>query len=775
MNTFFLKLLSLLEERFNIKGLACSSLVFLLLAITGVLLFSYFQIDIASSVVRLDCTKTILLLIGVVGLLNWVVIAFFVFANRNQIDRNMAHATIGRLVYILLLVVSIPCVIYFLIYFFDCQLPTSEILDEFNENIIDPFLNHEDFSFSQSLISLLGTFLLSGVLVSMLVSFINQRAERWEKGELYYNFQISNYRIVVGGHSAVPSLARKLVEKYKSDKLVIFTSRDILSFRREVESCLEESQKERVIFYHGYRNSEEDLKHLHVTRDNLKAIYILGESRVHGEEETSHDTLNMTCLDIMNKIRGDEKERIDCYVFFEHQTTSVIFQKFANNEKYHSLNFIPYNFYELQAQKAIGWSVFLKKEKKQEKPLRLDRFGADVVNADKHVHMVIIGMSKMGQALGLEAIRVCHYPNFAQAQMQYEYANEKGKAHNAKKLMERRRTKITFIDCNMKEILNSFKCRYGRLLDEVQWSYVDYDYPLKSQSHPLRDNNQKIVPDIELEFVNGRIQAEKVIEHLKTISSDRSSVLTIASCLSKSNLSIASILCLPKDVLEKAEIMIYQPDSTKLVESISINEDADNVKAFGEISQAVDLEHIDTLETMAKRVNNVYVKKQVLDNISLSDFSEKEMIRFEKENGNLCEKAWIVKEKCVVCNYKLKVMTESRRWANRYHASAIWQKVHYVDNNMDIEKIVTKGITENDGCPQEDFEGLMARTEHNRYCIEQWLLDRIKLDDEAFKSYKCLKEEKSKYAEFPTNDQIMTMAIPYIIHDVIDCETLNVS
>ena len=758
---------SIISNIFSLKGLAYTSIVFLFGGICCIMSFAHFQIGLPSLIMGLDETIYIINLIGFVGLINWIGVCILIVINRSQFDRNMAHANFKRLFYILLLVTYIPCILYL----FYNKLHAPKILEDFNDAIINPFLNHENYDFSESLISLLGTFLLSGVLVSMLVNFINQRAERWEKGELRYSFRFWDYCVVIGGHDGVPSLVRQLVEKYK--RVIVLTNRDIPPFRREVESCLEESQKERVIFYHGYRNSEEDLKHLHVIRDNLKAFYVLGESRVHGEEETSHDTLNMTCLDIMNKLRGEDKERIDCYVFFEHQTTSVIFQKFANNEKYHSFNFIPYNFYELQAQKAIGWSNFLKNEKEQEIPLRLDRFGTDVVKADKHVHLVIIGMSKMGQALGLEAIRVCHYPNYANAQMKYEYGDT-----DAKQLMERRRTKISFIDCNMKEILDSFKCRYERLLDEISWKYI---IGAKTEDHPLKSNKKKIIPDIELEFINGRIQSDEVINHLKNVLTDNSAVLTIASCLSKSNLSIASILCLPKDVLEKSEIMIYQPDSTKLVESIAINGDSDKVKAFGEISQAVNLDHIISLETMAKRVNNVYLRKTILteyfkkenptQKITLSDFSEDVMLSFERCNRNLCESVWTVKEQYEFEDWK---MTESRRWANRYHASAIWQKVHYIDNNDDIEKIITQGITDNDDCPQEDFEGLMARTEHNRYCVEQWLLDRRKPEDEVFKSYKCLKEEKSKYAEFPTNDQIMTMAIPYIVHNMINSETSSV-
>ena len=326
----------------------------------------------------------------------------------------------------------------------------------------------------------------------------------------------------------------------------------------------------------------------------------------------------------------------------------------------------------------------------------------------------------------------------------------------------------------MKEILDSFKCRYGRLLKEVYWNYLDFDSSSQPQPYPSKKDDKKIVPDIELEFVNGRIQSEKVIKHLTIISKDNSAVLTIASCLSKSNQSIASILCMPKKILERAEILIYQPYSTKLVDSIAINDNSEKVRAFGEISQAVNLQHIVALESMAKRVNNVYLKKAVWLNkhkneesakrMTLFDFSEKSMQEFERSQKDLCDSAWMVKDKYEIEKW---VMTETRRWANRYHASAIWQKYPYVMQKIKhMEEVITKGITADDGCLQKPCEGLLVRSEHNRWCTEQWLLDRD-VNPGALFSYKAMEEDNLDYYVYPTNDQIMTMAIPYIVGDTI--------
>ena len=712
---------------------------------------------------NLDLANIFILTIGFIGLFNWIYVICLSTSDRSQFDRSLANANGKRLAYILLLVVSIPCILYLGYFFIPIELSSISSFDRFIEVIVNPFLNHggfdKDNGITPSLISLLGTFFLSGVLVSMLVSFLNQRSEKWEKGELRYTFKKCTYCVVIGAHDAVPSLVRQLVSKY--DKVIVFTNKDIPSFRIEVESFIEqEPQKQKVVFYKGYRNSKSDLQLLNLDRDNLKAIYVLGEGRVQEKEEMSHDSLNMTCFSYVKELRGANKPVIDCYVFFENQMTSIIFQKYTKENQGNTLNFIPYNFYELQAQKAIGWRLPMKGTGCQERGIQypvveLDRFDRSNVNEDKHVHLVVIGMSRMGQALGLEALRVCHYPNYAKSQMLFEY----GFDDSAQEMMQKRRTRITFVDCNMQRELETFKCRYRRLLEEVSWTYCDYECSLNSQYHPMKQDNEKTNPDVELEFIHGYVQSEKVSEYLESISNDSSAVMTVASCLSQSNQSLSTILCLPKDVLEKAEILVYQADSTELVNNIAIGNN--NIKAFGMTAQAVNIKHLEMLESMAKRINYVYansgkLKDDIKKNLESDNESPLEAIKDvwrkfrDGANHEECESQW-------------RALPETWRWANRYHASAIWQKLHYI--HEDVEKLVIDGISKDDGRVQDDFEGWMVRVEHNRYCIEQWLLDRKPSTDDAFKCYRCLKQKDSPYVVFPTNDQIMTMAIPYIVGD----------
>ena len=162
-----------------------------------VLFFIILCVIIASRFIEIKKTDWIVGLIGVFGLLNWNFVITWGTTRRYQFDRKLAHSNFKRLAYILLLVITIPCALYLLYLITPPCFHKYSALDRFNDSSISPFLNHGNFHFTKSVISLVGTFFLSGVLVSMLVSFINQEAERWKEGELTYKFRISNYRIVI--------------------------------------------------------------------------------------------------------------------------------------------------------------------------------------------------------------------------------------------------------------------------------------------------------------------------------------------------------------------------------------------------------------------------------------------------------------------------------------------------------------------------------------------------------------------------------------------------
>lgn len=71
-------------------------------------------------------------------------------------------------------------------------------------------------------------------------------------------------------------------------------------------------------------------------------------------------------------------------------------------------------------------------------------------DSDRYVHLFIVGMSRMGVVMGIEAAHLAHYPNFGTKNI---------------------RTKITFIDKDSAEEKDFFMGRFKNLFELSHWRY----------------------------------------------------------------------------------------------------------------------------------------------------------------------------------------------------------------------------------------------------------------------------------------------------------------
>ena len=243
---------------------------------------------------------------------------------------------------------------------FDCA--KNGIVWDTIENYIDANA-YGGSSFSHRLymltVGICGTFLLNGILVSVFVSWVEKRRERWENGELRYDelrwfqksYALNNYVIVIGGNEMVPELVRQLLSKDKSLYTLIITNRDVASLRKRIVSILGYDE-ERVVIYHGERTLIDDLKHLQIERSD--GIYVIGEQLDIEQSGSHHDVKNMECVKLMAQILHNEIKAIDntsegfspklCRVMFEYQSSFSVFQFTDVDETISSvLKFRPFN------------------------------------------------------------------------------------------------------------------------------------------------------------------------------------------------------------------------------------------------------------------------------------------------------------------------------------------------------------------------------------------------------------------------------------------------
>ena len=224
-----------------------------------------------------------------------------------------------------------------------------------------------------ALIAILGFLLLNGLLVSTLISWFDRRRDQWIKGEINYRYfkrwwRLRKHYIVIGGSDMVVGIVKQLLKKnilHQYPYVIIQTSSDVDTLRRELFSILTEQQQKYVVLYYGSSTSHDDL--LRLGFNNAEEVYIVGEDNRQDDVDSYHDTINMECLNLIceivnpnnnwwNKIgiaRSIDKKLL-CRVMFEYQTTFSIFQFSDISDKIRDyINFRPFNYYETWAQRVL--------------------------------------------------------------------------------------------------------------------------------------------------------------------------------------------------------------------------------------------------------------------------------------------------------------------------------------------------------------------------------------------------------------------------------------
>lgn len=619
-------------------------------------------------------------------------------------------------------------------------------------HFIDPGNQHMTTSQSgrgwSALIAILGVFLLNGLLVSSIVGWIDSRKEKWLKGAVRYRWflKLRNHYVIIGGNDIVIGIVKQIFEQIEAARnilkpyILIQTSRDVESFRRELFSTLTERQQQRIIIYYGSRISKIDIEDLCIGR--AKEVYILGEDTRTDDIESYHDTMNMKCLDLMwklykNSAKGKKitnmlpgvqeyrkrleackteeeiktlrlkednmkmdvdwgnRPRLNCRVMFEYQTTFSVFQFFDLNEQMDTyLHFVPFNYYELWAQNVLI-NKYIEKEQlmanfQNGKYLPLEGIEGIKANDEKYVHLFIVGMSRMGVAMAIEAAHLSHYPNYEEKKI---------------------RTKITFIDKNAVEEKEFFMGRFKELFSLSHWRYGD-----------INDNNDSVrwqmphIPsdyeylggdfiDIEWEFINGGIESLAVQNYILA-SANPMARITIAICLPESNRSHAAALYLNKRIYESSsvlQVLAYNRYGDSIVKAINKGSSeypfCGKLRSFGSEEDCIVCKHLEYSEEIGNHIANAYAKGEPRYAIN-------------PENS-----------------YSGKSNT-ANQWSNIYNGNTLWTKLRSIDletfdNNIDI----------------------LANVEHNRWNVEELLMNFRYLEENEqieIKNGKRTKKELKK-------------------------------
>ncbi len=561
-------------------------------------------------------------------------------------------------------------------------------------------------------ISFLGMIFMNGMLISALSNTIERRVSNIERGLVTYK-SLCNHIVIIGYSEMTICLINNILrDKYDSSvkgffkrmkmlknipPIVIFTNQDVEMVRTQVYAQLHNGAEHLVLFYSGSIESEEHLKRLNI--ESVKSLYILGD---HGEY--GRDSKNLACINHISNLRGDREVlevnvQFDLLPSYNNIKKLVIPNKYITSKKADIVDtqaklvcikkkcdkrsclnksdkesrlcrdtnceirelrpnifFRPFNFYENWAR--LVWSSYADADKY--KPLDFES-----MEDDRHVHLVIVGFHRMGRAMFLEALRLCHYAN-------YNPANSKT------------RTKITVVDKDMDSQLASFKSQYPNL--------------------------DKQITDIDIEYINAYVEDNEVEAMIDSVARDEEALLTVAICLNDPDLSLSTGLSLP-------ESCYYIPSK--------IEGDKDNIFANNMSTQILirqELQHGigEILDKDNDRFKNVKIFGMLTDGVSPQLFND-DLPMYINHNYNL-----LIEDKQLLPLYlensldleltKAKEswieLSENMRWSNRYQVDAF---ASYIRALKDIDITTVEDLRD---AADSKLEPL-AETEHRRWMAER--------------------------------------------------------
>lgn len=600
------------------------------------------------------------------------------------------------------------------------------------------------------LIAVSGIILLNGVLISTLTNWFERRKEQWANGDIRYKsfrvffkldkFSVNKIAVVIGASENAPTIIKNLLDGKGETKkgrpyyVVLLTNGKVKEVRDRIASYLNEEDSERLVIYNGQLDSVEEVNHIPI--ELATEIYVLGEENGIGDDSASyHDTQNMKCVhNIASYLTQNQiQRRIICRVQFEYQTTYSVFQfsDLPDNIKEH-LVFIPFNRYENWAQAVFVDSEYSEKSKADNeqriiKYTPLDGSGISV-DSDKNVHLIVVGMTKMGIAVAIQAAQIAHYPNF------------KIDGDNP------HRTKITFIDPDAENEMNFFMGRYQNLFNLARHRYLDLsgrEYAFNTEwIDPLLNERSEYTYlgpnflDIEWEFIKGSVEQPGVQEYLRQSAEeayscaelensygDGKSLLTIAICNNLSSEAIAEGIYMPANIYDKAQqILVYQPESSEILYNLYFAERDNISKRYSKLRpfgmQNADFTINKASYYCAMLCNYVYFSKP-FGTIS-NDTSNKldDIVNDIRKEIVTCTSARGTKEFMRPARDAWKTLSIFNKWSNKYLSNSFKTKLRSIGYSCDKYQCGKNLIEQK----MESCKKSMAECEHNRWNTQQLLM-----------------------------------------------------
>ena len=609
--------------------------------------------------------------------------------------------------------------------------------------------------FVSSITYVLGVFIFSGMIISVMTNAIEQRIRNHREGRLHY--LKSGHYVIVGYDDMVPSFISHIFNKDENAYVLILTAKNTLGIRERLLKSFSEQRMKHIIINYGHRTSTEYYKDIRL--ESAEEVFVVGN-----HSNAAHDAINVECVDSISRYLKDKEQKparitcafkdLDTYAAFK---TSEIFKEIKNLK----IDFLPYNFY-------TGWAkqVFVKRFYRDfDNPGQEYRYplvyGKGIKpDDDKYVHLVFVGTTNFAVAFAMEAANVLHFPN-----------------------ADKRKTRITFIDVNADKEKDEFITRNRHFFEVQPYWYSDLTVAKtdkeKDAVTPQTLNEEYVIfsgddqafLDVEFEFIKGNVFSKKVQDEISKWASehkDDKQCLSIFLALADQRENFVMGMNMPDEVYDnEVPVFIRQNRSDNFVTNLR-NEDT---KKEGE-KLAYSVVKNGELESNERDARYAHIYPFGMNETAFSadnhSLKRAKLINYLYETANY-----------ETCKFQsilvLDAIPEAKIWEE---ANAMWQKLSVALKWSNLYNSYTmrtkqrtlramRGLGIDD--ESRDYDTLsdyeveqLAIVEHNRWNVEKLLM-----------GYRKPKKDEDKYVYPEFAGKLKKNKDLFVHHDIRPFDQLN--
>lgn len=526
-----------------------------------------------------------------------------------------------------------------------------------------------------TLIDILGLAVFNCLFISVILSMFNRRVKMYESGHVRYTLR--DHFVIVGNNKLSSALIRFLHAKDKKAYILMLTSQDISAVRKDLEANLTKEEARCVLIYSGLQTKPEDMRALQA--EQCKEMYFLGE------KEKSNDSLNIESLNVLYAIlkEQDFKGRLRCYVQISKSDIYTTFLYADINEDIRNyISFVPFTFENTWAQNILVHNYL---------GVPIDSPEGIGASSDKHVHIIINGMTSMGLAIAVQAAHIAHFPNSTPKDLNTL-------------------THITFIDPNATKKMSEFRHRFPALFE------LSYTALRSSKNTQTQWQTPKHTPfmDVCWEFVEGSMSDAFVGDYLAQAANDDKAYVSLFHCEADSEQNLEDAMNMPEAVYTSDRVLTIYVQQEQSASAVNMLASAPNSRfrklcAFGMLDGIFQRDLV--YEHWGKLVNAHYA--------GISDFSDREAI----------DAAW-------------NQLTVAQKWSNIHSANMCYLRLRSIGykagmTQQEIAELIERHIDE------------MARVEHYRWNIEKLLSGYRALTDAEAAAAQKDADEKQRLKSAP--------------------------